>query len=163
MQLELALLQRFPQFGGHHVPALGGKPHLRLVETIGRAPALLGGIERQIRVPHQHIRVAGMVGRQGDADTAGNMLPDAVEIEGTAQRLEQPLRKTHGPPRLVELQHDGEFVAAKTGDKIALLRQLKQPLRHLAKQRVAGGVSLAVIDFGILQVDRWRVKARLTY
>ncbi|MGO8271773.1 diguanylate cyclase domain-containing protein, partial [Rhizobium ruizarguesonis] len=24
MQIELALLQRFPQFGGHHVPPLGG-------------------------------------------------------------------------------------------------------------------------------------------
>jgi hypothetical protein len=29
---------------------------------------------------------------------------------------------------------------------------LKQPLRHLAKQRVAGGMSLAVIDFATLQV-----------
>ncbi|MBP2488986.1 hypothetical protein JOH50_004713 [Rhizobium leguminosarum] len=114
-------------------------------------------------MPHQHVRVAGMIRRQGDADAAGDMLPGAVEIEGTAQRLEQPLRKTPGPLRLVELQYDGEFVAAEAGDEIALLRQLQQPLRYLAKQRVAGGMSLAVVDFGILQLDRRRVKSGLTY
>lgn len=135
VQLELALLQRLPQLGCHRVPALGGEPHLRLVETIGRAPTLLGGIERQIRMPHQHIRATGMVGRQGDADTAGDMLPGAVEIEGMAKSLQQPLRKTPCPLRFDELQYDGEFVAAETGDEIALLRQLQQSLRHLAKQR----------------------------
>lgn len=82
VKFELSLLQRLVQLGRQHVTSLGFKPHFRQIETVGRASALLRSIKRKVCVPHQHIVILGMLGRQRNTDAAGNVLADTLKLEG---------------------------------------------------------------------------------
>jgi hypothetical protein len=74
-------------------------------------------------------------------------VPVAGEEERLDERLRQPgreLLQLAGRPRA--LDHHDELVAADAPQQVLRAQDRAQPLRHLAQQRVTGGVAEAVVD-----------------
>jgi hypothetical protein len=113
----------------HLLPVAQFLAHAGLVDRIGIAAVVLGGIEADVAVLEQRLGVVGVARGDGDAD-------GCARADGVAGRQEhrfrdgvkQAVREVGGLVRKVDAGLDeGEFVAAETGDAIAGPAGVAQP------------------------------------
>ena len=124
-------------------------------EAIG-APSLgLGAIERHVGTGQQGLGVGGVGPIDGDTDAGA--APDLVAADdvGLAQAGEQPIGEQAGVGRILDVGlHDGEFVAAEAGHRIAFPDGAAQALGHQLEERIADRMSHGVVDvLEMIEVD----------
>ena len=119
--LELLAAKRQAQLVLDHAPALQRLVHALLEEAHALAAVALGAGERDVGMAKHDGRGVAVAGRQRNADAGGDQQLLVGHLERAAQRLDQPVHEGHDVAEIGDVdQRDGELVAAKPGDEIAL-------------------------------------------
>jgi hypothetical protein len=117
------------------------------IEVIAPAPAILGGIERQVGVADQRLAGHAIIGRDGDADRGTDHHPVAVDRIGRGKLLDHLVGQIGELLALDLARHDHlKLVAAQTADPAHRADRAFQPLRHLLEQRIARRMAQRVVD-----------------
>ena len=121
----------------------------------GVAAVLLAFVHRGVGVLEQGFGVFAVVGKDGDAEAAGNQHLGAVDDEGLGQALQHLARHQFRVMGVVKVgQDDREFVAAEPGHRIRFPDAAGQALGGLLEQFVTGVVAQGVVDlFEAVQVE----------
>src|SRR5690606_7672023 len=102
------------------------------------APAVLRGVESEVRRARDLVALEPVVGRNRDADAGADDRALAVDRIGLRDDLDDLLGQLAELAAIVEVGEDDlELVPAETPDLAAVADDIAQPLRHLAKQLVA--------------------------
>ena len=129
--------------------------HLRGEEAEGIAAVLLAFVHGGVGVLEQGFGVFAVVGKDGDAEAAGNQHLGAVDDEGLGQALQHLARQQLRVMGVVKVgQDDREFVAAEPGHRIRFPHAGGQAPGGLLEQFVTGVVAQGVVDlFEAVQVE----------
>ena len=156
MKLELLALERPLQIGaeretGHH-PVV----HRGLEQAVAALPLGLGDVHRGIGVADQLVGIGGVARLDDrDAEAGADDQVVVVELERTAERVEDPLGGLHRRLRVVDvLEQDRELVAAEPGGGVGRADACRDALSHLEQDPVADGVTEAVVDgLEVVEID----------
>lgn len=108
-------------------------------------------------MPQQRDRVVAVDGIAGDADAGIHPKRAVVQREGWIQAGAQPVGHSLSCCDVAAAgQHHYKLTAPDARHPVALPQPLRQPLRHLAQQTVAGVVAASVVD--VLEAVQIRVK-----
>ena len=147
VELELALDERTPQLRLGRL-ALGGEcPRARGVHVPRIAALLLRPRHRDRGAVQQRLRVRAVVREDGHAQARGQQQVVAADAEGAPER-EAQLVGDHGHV-LVALdarKQDGEDVARRACESIALAQRALERERHRAQQVVAVAAPQPLVD-----------------
>ena len=147
VELELAGGQRPAQIDLHAAPLLHLRIHGRLEEAKGAAAILLGPVQRQVGVAHEHVGVQPIAGADGDADAGADVHLLAVDVVGQAHQFDHAARERSGIGRLGDAGlQNGELVAAHARDDVGVPRQRAQPFGDHLEELVAGGMAQRIVD-----------------
>ena len=131
---------------GAHPPDRPG-PQLLVEDVHAVAPAVLGPVQREVRLLEQVVGAAfGVRGpRDPDAQRADVLL--LTELERLAPGFDDPPSELHGGVfALHALGEDHELVTAQTGQRVGGPEVVREPLRHLREHRVSHPVPERVVD-----------------
>ena len=145
---EAVLLERLAQLVGK-AHALGARGvDRRVVEGDAVAAELLGEIHRDVGAAQQFLGADRLVVGQRDADAGADLDEAAVERDRIVEKADEAVadlsRALH---RLRAVEHDGELVAADTGEKPDALADVREAVGDMAQQIVARLVAIGVVDF----------------
>ena len=147
MEHELVAADREPQVVLDREPAVGRLVHRLGEELVAVPPAVLDVVHRDVRVLHQHVGVAAVVGVERDAGARREVELATLDEVRRAELAEQVLRDDARVARVAHLlQHDDELVAAESRDGVAGAQRARQPRRHLLQDLVADVVAERVVD-----------------
>src|ERR1700733_949538 len=136
-----------PQQRFHVAAGLGAFIHLRFEESISAAPFGFGGVHGKIGALEQILRLVTSFGRDRNADAGADVELIPVNLVGTADQLDQPVREHSRAFGLVGFQlYDGEFVAAEARDAVAVANALNQSIGDAFQQTVPGRVAERIVD-----------------
>ena len=107
----------------------------------------LGGVEREFRAVQQALGGGAVTGGDGHADGGAAGEVEALDDEGTVQRILEAGGEADGVRRAFDLVlDDEEAVAADAADQVDLADGLAQRLGHGADQPVADVIAMGVVD-----------------
>ena len=159
---ELTERDRLGKVGLHRTLGANIALHAGLEETDAIPTFGLGAIERQIRVLHQGLDIGSVPRRARDADARADRHEKAVDLERRANAREYALSQTSRRLAIFLRSpvQNSEFVAADTGDEIALADGRAQSRRHRPQQRVAKGMTAGVVDgFEFIEIEQQYIQA----
>src|SRR3990167_2231830 len=125
----------------------------RLVGQIAReetelaTPAVLGGIERHVRRPHDILGADTVMRRDRYANRCTDHAASLVQRIGLRQHGDDPARNLAQLAAIVDVgQHDLELVATKTADLAIALDRPLEARSDLPQQFVPGGMTQSIVD-----------------
>src|SRR3546814_21186257 len=93
------------------------------------------------------VRACAVARPEGDANARADRQLVAVDLVSIRKPVDQPFAKLDHRLVVVRLAHDdGEFVAAKTADAVAVVGRLLDPVGDFAKKLVADLMAQRVVD-----------------
>ncbi|OIQ77431.1 hypothetical protein GALL_408740 [mine drainage metagenome] len=115
----------------------------------GQPRLLLDRVQSLVGVAQQFVGLAAVVGVDGQPQAGAHLhhrLAAGQRHVGVDRAANALQRRRDVVARSQPLQHDDDLVAAEPRDGVGRAHRLDQPCRHRAQQRVAGGVTVAVVD-----------------
>ncbi len=134
--------------------------HARVEKAQGVAARRLGLVHGQVSPLHQLVDADLLPAKQGNADARRIVIVVTRQVVGAVEQLDDLLAddpalagRLLGPLAEV-LEHDHEFVAPETGNRIPLAHAAAQPLADLLQQAIAHVVPERVVErLEIVEID----------
>ena len=144
---EFLVGERHAQIGFEAHRAARARLHVGGEQAVGVSALPLGLVHCEIRVAQKFVRVGAVVGMNGDANRGGRLHLGRLGIGEGGDSLADARGKLRDVVVGADVGlQDREFVAAETGQRVALAHDLAQPRADRLQKTIADGMAVDVVD-----------------